>query len=459
MKVKSIRMALVAALGMVGLASGATITWSVATAPTEGNVGQVLSAGLFDTNGAPVMAENVGGDAVSFDGINFSAGSINFSGGTFDGYHAGDQLLSKTGTHGTNGADTVSLNGLTVGTNYVIQALIFDGRNAVVEPTAPGRTIETDGTNYGQYASGVHNVTWGTGLLLTGTFTADATNQSFTIEAFTTNSVSVGGQLNALTVFDPNGTPEPPPPNATITWSSTPAPVDGDALDTGLFNTNGTLVLAENLGGAVSSFDGIDFSAGTIVFDGTYDGFGTTNDIAATGTYGGSTPDTVSLSGLVSNKEYRVQALVYDGRGTATINGRNAEFDGEDQGVYANGVGGDGLLVTGTFTAVGPEQTFTIEAFYASTSKGGQLNALTVYAVSEPEPVTVSIFGPISGGTAMGISWVGLVGETYGLETNSTLISAEGWISIASGLPGTGGTTTITNTINGDQTFYRVITE
>ncbi len=210
MRLKKTSMAIVATLGIAGMANGAAIAWTSQIAETEGSYGQYLSPGLFDTNGAPILAENVGGWAETFDGIDFAEGTITFGGGTANNFHEKTEL-SKTGTFGTTGPDTVTLTGLTIGTNYVIQALIFDGRNADIEPTANGRTIEVDGIDGGQYASGINNVTWGTGRLLTGTFTADATAQSFTLEAFN-DGTSYGGQLNALTLFDPNGTPPPPPP-------------------------------------------------------------------------------------------------------------------------------------------------------------------------------------------------------------------------------------------------------
>ena len=176
---------------------------------------------------------------------------------------------------------------------------------------------------------------------------------------------------------------------APITWTSELYTVNGgwgQNLNTGLFDTTGTQILAENVGGAATTFDGINFSAGTIVFSGTYGGFhdgGANTPLASTGTYGGSTPNTVTLSGLTSGNSYRVQALVYDGRGATGIPGRRVSFDGIDQGQYANGTlnmsWGPGLLVTGTFIADAATQTFTVETFLGATSKGGQLNALLVH--------------------------------------------------------------------------------
>lgn len=187
-------------------------------------------------------------------------------------------------------------------------------------------------------------------------------------------------------------------PAAPITWASAPYTVSGSygqTLSTGQFLKTGTQILAENVGGGATAFDGISFAAGTINFGGTYGGFHEGGWISQSGTYGNSGPGTVNLSGLTSGNSYRIQALVYDGRGTG-ITGRTVKFDGVDQGQYANGVQnvtwGNGLLVTGTFVADAATQSFTIEAFAGTTSKAGQLNALLVHEL--PSPVTPLLENP-----------------------------------------------------------------
>lgn len=184
---------------------------------------------------------------------------------------------------------------------------------------------------------------------------------------------------------------------ATIAWSSELTPMEGallDQLSSGLFDTSGTLVLAENSGSnTATTFDGISFAAATISFGNVYGGFGSNGGelLNRTGTYG-SEAQTVSLT-VVDGQQYRIQALVYDGRGGEA--GRNVEFDSIDQGVYANGVPsaswGPGLLVTGIFTADSTTQDFTINTYEGATVKGGQLNAITVYDV--PEPSSAALLG------------------------------------------------------------------
>lgn len=191
-------------LSLVGLVSAraATIAWSSSAFTVSGSFGQTLNTGQFLTTGTQILAENTGGGALSFDGINFSAGTIGMGANSFSGFHenvpTANTLLARDGSYGNNGvASTVNLTGLTTGYTYRIQALVYDGRGDV---GIPGRTVKFDGINQGQYANGVYNVTWGNGLLVTGTFVADAAVQSFTIEAFLGTS-SKGGQLNAITLY------------------------------------------------------------------------------------------------------------------------------------------------------------------------------------------------------------------------------------------------------------------
>ena len=197
---------------LAGLAAShaATISWSSSVFTVSGSFGQTLNTGQFTTTGTQILAQNVGGSALTFDGINFAAGTVGMGGGNFSGFHdnvpPANTLLARQGSYGTNGvASTVNLTGLTIGHLYRVQALVYDGRGDV---TIPGRTVSFDGINQGQYAFGVSGVTWGNGLLVTGTFTADTTSQAFTIETFTSGGASRGGQLNALTLYQ-TAVPEP----------------------------------------------------------------------------------------------------------------------------------------------------------------------------------------------------------------------------------------------------------
>lgn len=187
-------------------ASAAPITWSTSLATTSGGYGQTLNTGLFNS-ASVVYAENTGGTAQSFDGISFGAGTITFSGGgPYSGFHEGGKP-SQSGYYGT-GVGTVTLGtgsmpALNIGQSYQVQLLIFDGRGS-----STGRTISVDGVSQGAYGYGVQNVTYGNGRLVTGTFTADAATQAFTLQGFDSGGSSVGPQLNALVL----NTVTPPPP-------------------------------------------------------------------------------------------------------------------------------------------------------------------------------------------------------------------------------------------------------
>lgn len=203
LRIHSLAAAFAACIAAPTMVEAAPITWTSETFTVSGSFGQTLNTGQFDTTGTQILAENIGGGALSFDGINFSAGTISMGGGSFGGFHesGGSQNsdLARFGSYGTNGsASTVSLTGLTPGKSYRVQALVYDGRG---DGGIPGRRVSFDGIDQGQYANGTPGVTWGHGLLVTGTFVADATTQNFTVEAFFSGA-SRGGQLNALLVHE-----------------------------------------------------------------------------------------------------------------------------------------------------------------------------------------------------------------------------------------------------------------
>ena len=205
MKTRTTSLAALAAITLAGSAHAATISWSSSAFLTDNTSPWAMVTGQFNTTGTQILAENSGGGAVSFDGINFTAPTVGFD-GVFGGFHSGAPVtLASTGTYmDANAAGTVNLTGLTSGYTYRIQALVIDGR-----PTFNGRTVLFDGVNQGVYANGISGVTWGDGILATGTFVADASTQSFAISAKEAGGVlPAGGQLNALTLYQ-TAIPEP----------------------------------------------------------------------------------------------------------------------------------------------------------------------------------------------------------------------------------------------------------
>ena len=186
-----------ATLALVASASAAPITWTSAPATVSGSYGQTLNTSLFDSTDV-VYAENTGGSAQTFDGISFGAGSIAFSiGESFNGYHEGG-WPSQSGAWGWPNERTITLGTgslpvLTIGQRYKVQVLVYDGRASNFNGT-----VSFDGINQGVFGHGVDGVTWGNGRLVTGTFTADATTQAFTVHCYNAAGADNGALVNAL---------------------------------------------------------------------------------------------------------------------------------------------------------------------------------------------------------------------------------------------------------------------
>lgn len=211
MKSKTIALAALAAFTLAGSAHAATISWTSAAFLTANTSPWGFIEGQFATTGTQIFAENSGGGAVSSGGISFTAPTVGVFDAPFSGFHSGLPVtLASTGTYmDANAMGTISLTGLSVGYTYRIQALVIDGRPSDGFQTITGRTVWFDGVNQGVYANGVSGVTWGDGILATGTFIADATTQSFTIQTRNpADTANTGGQLNALTLYQ-TAIPEP----------------------------------------------------------------------------------------------------------------------------------------------------------------------------------------------------------------------------------------------------------
>lgn len=81
-----------------------------------------------------------------------------------------------------------------------------------------------------------------------------------------------------------------------------------------------------------------------------------------------------------------------------------------------------------------------------------------VYAPPVPIPTTISIAGPIVAGTEMQLSWEGLAGQIYSVETNLDLTS-DGWNAWGGDINGAGTELIINVPAIEQQLFYRVITK
>jgi hypothetical protein len=205
-----------AALALAGSASAATITWGTPTA--------IASESDVSLNGTLILAKQVthttyGGYAnqtvngVTFDGFENTQNGVTFdipfgfSGADQTGYVVGAagtpgtlstayQQMLTGGYYGGAGTATVTLSGLALGQQYELQFWVADYRQFPPNTYARSLTLtagntsgaltylQTDGSGFNQGAV--------SGSYILGTFTADNSLQSITINAG--DSV----QLNAL---------------------------------------------------------------------------------------------------------------------------------------------------------------------------------------------------------------------------------------------------------------------
>lgn len=197
-------------LTFASLLSAASISWTGITIVNTGENKQFLGTGFVDYSGDEVFLYNVGpGDTVEFEGRNWTGYDMStqagWSSGFASGFHSADAPLTNSASFAGAGVPhTVTLGGihtpdLLVGQEYRIQLIFMDGRNL-------GRSMRVDGVNYGSFSDPAGDG-HGNSLLVVGTFVADATMQTFTVEGFTTaTGASIGGHLNAMAL---HAIPEP----------------------------------------------------------------------------------------------------------------------------------------------------------------------------------------------------------------------------------------------------------
>jgi len=72
-----------------------------------------------------------------------------------------------------------------------------------------------------------------------------------------------------------------------------------------------------------------------------------------------------------------------------------------------------------------------------------------------PQTPSVTIGGPVSGGSDITLSWFGANGVAYGVQTNSDLVNGI-WSSYVTNIVGNGGMIIFTNDIDSDWMFFLV---
>ncbi|MBK1833224.1 PEP-CTERM sorting domain-containing protein [Roseibacillus ishigakijimensis] len=200
MKQEALTLTLVAAMATT---ASAAISWNFGyiSNTSNGTTNDTLGTGFLDSSNV-LYAENFGGDALTFDGINFAAGTFSY-GGVFTGFHdLEDSPLSATGTFGGNSdtSRTITIGAgqdlnvtLVDGQQYKVQLIVMDGRSG-----QSGREIYID-NNLTDHAVGSSG-NWGETLLAVGTFTANGGSESFTTHLRNNGSDRPDGQVNAIVI-------------------------------------------------------------------------------------------------------------------------------------------------------------------------------------------------------------------------------------------------------------------
>ncbi len=157
----------------------------------ESNAGAVVNTVSFNAgNSTTALGANV-----SISGISGGTyGGFGASGSPWSGLSSSYQTVLAGAAYGGTGAGTITLNNLVVGHNYVVQVWVDDSRTYGAGRNETNSSYNTVVMNYN--STGAQG---GVGQYTIGTFTANATNQAFTLQA---NSNAGSTQINAIQVRD-----------------------------------------------------------------------------------------------------------------------------------------------------------------------------------------------------------------------------------------------------------------
>jgi autotransporter-associated beta strand protein len=201
-------------------------------------VNGVNFTGTTSTSGAGTDVTLSSGLGNNYTGFGSSPGSTAY------------QNMLTGGDYNNGGADTVTLNHLTIGDNYVAQFWVGDWRSI---NTARSETISGSASDNITPTLSYQVGNSGSGTFVTGRFTASATTQTFTL---TPGGSSPSAQINALQLRDLS------PPVSSI-WTNTSG---GSWPATANWSNN----VAANGIGAAACFNALTLTANaTVTLDGT----------------------------------------------------------------------------------------------------------------------------------------------------------------------------------------------
>ena len=290
-----------------------------------------------------------------------------------------------------------------------------------------------------------------------GSFTLGASqtlngNGSVVGAATLSGTVAPGTSIGTLT-FD-----TPPTLGGTLLMEvSTPNSADKMVISSGTLNFGGTLTIV-NAGGTLQTGNTFD------LFDGTLSGtFGALNlpggashwNTAALNTSGeiiftGNTAPTASNFDI---------GVAVGGSTLATVIGKFAsDADGDavtittvspaTSGTVAS-IGGTNLLYTSTSAAANDSFTYTVSDGLESVTR-----TVTV-TISSPEGFNL-LSGPVNNGNGtMSISYLGIPGATYALDTTANLTPPITWTPVSTQAAAANGTLTFTFPTGDSQGFFR----
>ena len=209
---------LLAGLFIAGAAQAAVITWesvdltsSVTEVSTSGTLLEALNfnggttASDYDTtiNGVTfsgLVSGGGAGDAVwdNPSATYFSANSGHVVPTNLDKYTSGlsvyDALLSGFIYDSTDTGDTVTLSSLTDGQEYLVQLFMANTDSGKV-----GVSMVVDKDESNEFTSPTYDSNSANGFVINGTFTADATTQTFSMNNKGTDGIQLNGyQLRAI---------------------------------------------------------------------------------------------------------------------------------------------------------------------------------------------------------------------------------------------------------------------
>jgi hypothetical protein len=379
---------------------------------------------------------------------------------------------------------------------------IYDGRNNKSSSTLFDKVI-LHGTVAGEgnsapIADGVSVTTWEdtpVDITLTGS-NSNGGSLAYTVADFPTNGL-LSGTAPELTYTPATGYTGPDrftfvvsdgvltsalaivtiqinEPESAISWFSAK-----DMFNTNDVSTSGSPVWAYSFGAAGSyvingvAFTGESSPTGNadVITDlsETYTGYGNSigtfstlsaeyQSILESGAFSGAQSTTITLNSLNIGSEYEVQFWLNDSRNrsdmeskprTATIAETSVVVDYNTAGANTND--GLGQSIAGTFTATQSSMVIVLNSVVP------QLNAIQLRLISEPESLG-NIYGSMSGGTNMTLSWTTVSGSSYAVEATTNLITGP-WIDITNGITGSDELIAITNSMKQGQQFFRVYLE